>query len=107
MLNVGPLGPPFVPYEGRKASKSGRSRNEGIPEGRGGFNREINTRSPAPEIRCFKLLDVETELTKCCPEVDFPQPFVESLLLKLFNHMWVMRCKPWSNLTDDGTRRSA
>ena len=33
MLNVGPLGPPFVPYEGRKASKSGRSRNEGIPEG--------------------------------------------------------------------------
>ncbi len=32
MLNVGPLGPPFVPYEGRKASKSGRSRNEGIPE---------------------------------------------------------------------------
>src|SRR5208283_4482560 len=28
----GTLGPPFAAYEGPKASKSGRSRNEGIPE---------------------------------------------------------------------------
>ena len=27
--------PPFAPHEGRKASKSRRSRNEGIPEGPG------------------------------------------------------------------------
>ena len=33
MLNVGPSGLPFAPYEGQKASKLGRSRNEGIPEG--------------------------------------------------------------------------
>jgi hypothetical protein len=32
MLNVAPWGPPFAPYEGPKASNSGRSRNEGIPE---------------------------------------------------------------------------
>ena len=32
MLNVGPSGLPFAPYEGQKASKLGRSRNEGIPE---------------------------------------------------------------------------
>src|SRR5271165_6143375 len=29
----GTLGPPFALYEGQKASKRGRSRNEGIPEG--------------------------------------------------------------------------
>src|SRR5271154_2140647 len=27
-----PSGPPFAPYEGQRASQSGRSRNEGIPE---------------------------------------------------------------------------
>jgi hypothetical protein len=32
MLNLGPSGPQFAPYEGQKASKLGRSRNEGIPE---------------------------------------------------------------------------
>ena len=32
MLNVRPYDPPFAPYEGQRASKSGRSRNEGIPE---------------------------------------------------------------------------
>ena len=33
MLNVGLQDPPFAPHEGQKASKSSRSRNEGIPEG--------------------------------------------------------------------------
>jgi len=32
MLNVGLYDPPFAPHEGQKASKSSRSRNEGIPE---------------------------------------------------------------------------
>jgi hypothetical protein len=32
MLNVGLWDPPFAPHEGQKASKSSRSRNEGIPE---------------------------------------------------------------------------
>ena len=32
MLSAGPSGPPFAPYERQKASKLGRSRNEGIPE---------------------------------------------------------------------------
>ena len=32
MLNLGPSGPPFAPYEGQEASKLDRSRNEGIPE---------------------------------------------------------------------------
>jgi hypothetical protein len=30
-----PSGPPFAPYEGQRASQSGRSRNEGIPEATG------------------------------------------------------------------------
>src|SRR5580693_3998494 len=33
MLNAGPWSCPFAPHEGQKAWKSGRSQNEGIPEG--------------------------------------------------------------------------
>ena len=32
MLNAGPSGPPFAPYERPRASKLGRCRIEGIPE---------------------------------------------------------------------------
>jgi len=39
VLEVAPVGPRFAPHEARKASKAGRSQNEGIPEvdGAGGY----------------------------------------------------------------------
>jgi hypothetical protein len=43
MLNVGPSGPPFAPYEGQKAWKLGRSRNEGIPEGTTNASNFVNS----------------------------------------------------------------
>ena len=64
MLNAGSSGPPFAPYERQKASKLGRSRIEGIPEG----TDPIQIRSLGDSVQLsYVQLSKETNIT----EADF------------------------------------
>ena len=71
---------------------------------RGRLHRKCNAGRGAEKVRRFRLLDVETELSECRPQIKLPEALIECSPLELFDEMRVARRQPWADLFEHCTR---